>query len=349
MLTSDDARDLLSKTVTLLQLQSRRSTAQASAVLRKKVADILRKAAAELDPLADDLALWNGQMRPASQLSALATKVGLDAFTKIKEAMDKMIADLKEQQAEEVKQKEFCNTELNENEKQTYKTTETLKDLNEKIEDLKVTIETLEQEIAAAKEEIATTQVELKKAGEARKAENQEFQVTVSDQRATQAILKKAMARLKKFYDFLQQKQPAPPGGMPMATRKKSAGGNVVISLLEQIVEDSLKVENEAIEAEQAAQQSYAEFVTDSDSTIQALQEAIVQKTDNVATATADKENAELEATATEEQLQGLASYAADLHEECDFVLKNFDLRQAARLKEIEAIQEAKAILSGMQ
>merc|ERR550537_1383285 len=133
-----------------------------------------------------------------------------------------------------------------------------------------------------------------------------------------------------------------------MANRKKSAGGNVVISFLEQIIEDSVKVENEAIQAEQEAQAAYAEFINDSDAAIQTLQEAIVAKTDNIAAATTEKENAELEKTATEEQLQSLTAYAADLHEQCDFTLKNFDIRQAARLKEIEAIQEAKAILSGM-
>jgi len=42
-----------------------------------------------------------------------------------------------------------------------------------------------------------------------------------------------------------------------------------------------------------------------------------------------------------------LAQYEADLHEQCDFVLKNFDIRQKARLQEMEAVQAAKAILSG--
>lgn len=344
ILTSDDARDLLHKTVTFFQLESRSSTRS----LRNKAAKLLRKTAQELDPLDDDFDMWRGQMRPAAQLSALATKVGLDAFTKIKEAMDKMIADLKEQQAEEVKQKEFCTKELNENEKQTYTTNEHLKDLNTKIENLENTIATLTSEIAAAKEEIADTQVEIKQASEARKAENKEFQVTVGDQRATQAILKKAKARLNQFYSFLEEQQPAPPGG-GFAPHKKNAGGKVVISFLEQIIEDSVKVENEAIAAEQEAQSSYAEFVTDSDAAITSLQEAIVAKTDNIASATTEKENAELEKTSTEEQLESLAAYAADLHEECDFLLKNFDLRQSARLKEIEAIQEAKAILSGMK
>ena len=37
----------------------------------------------------------------------------------------------------------------------------------------------------------------------------------------------------------------------------------------------------------------------------------------------------------------------ADVRFKCDWTLANFDIRQEARLKEIEAIQKAKGILSG--
>ena len=37
----------------------------------------------------------------------------------------------------------------------------------------------------------------------------------------------------------------------------------------------------------------------------------------------------------------------ADLHKSCDFTIKNFDIRQSARDQEVEALRQAKAILSG--
>merc|ERR1719473_1586771 len=46
-------------------------------------------------------------------------------------------------------------------------------------------------------------------------------------------------------------------------------------------------------------------------------------------------------------ELEQLANEAADLHKACDFVLKNFDIRQTARDEEVEALKQAKAILSG--
>jgi len=37
----------------------------------------------------------------------------------------------------------------------------------------------------------------------------------------------------------------------------------------------------------------------------------------------------------------------ADLHGECDYVMKNFMIRQKARADEVEALQQAKSILNG--
>eukprot|EP00971_Amphidinium_carterae_P118957 2356839-Amphidinium_carterae.1 len=42
-------------------------------------------------------------------------------------------------------------------------------------------------------------------------------------------------------------------------------------------------------------------------------------------------------------RLEDLAAVSEDLHTQCDYFLKNFDVRQKARLQEIEAIQSAKA------
>jgi len=46
-------------------------------------------------------------------------------------------------------------------------------------------------------------------------------------------------------------------------------------------------------------------------------------------------------------ELEDLSNYNAELHTSCDFIIKNFDIRQTARDEEIEALKQAKAILSG--
>lgn len=50
---------------------------------------------------------------------------------------------------------------------------------------------------------------------------------------------------------------------------------------------------------------------------------------------------------ATMKEIESLHDTASDLHKSCDYILKNFDLPQSNRAAEIEALNEAKAILSG--
>jgi len=46
-------------------------------------------------------------------------------------------------------------------------------------------------------------------------------------------------------------------------------------------------------------------------------------------------------------ELEQLSNYKAELHQSCGFVVKNFEIRQTARDEEVEALRQAKAILSG--
>merc|ERR1719183_1409850 len=73
-------------------------------------------------------------------LSMLATSVELDAFTKVKAMIDKMIATLQTQQKDEVKKNDWCNAELQENEMTTMKTKDLKADLEAKIGELDATI-----------------------------------------------------------------------------------------------------------------------------------------------------------------------------------------------------------------
>merc|ERR1719301_366696 len=246
---------------------------------------------------------------PRAQLGMLAVSVQLDAFTKVKEAMDKMVAELKAQQAEEVKLKEFCTTEFNQNEKQTYEKTEEKEDLELEIEKLTALIERLTKEMEEAEKQIADTKLEIKKAGESREKENAEFQTTIADQRATQNILKKALAKLEGFYKkkaLLQQKQTPPVHFQPM---KKNAGSSPVMGLIEQIIEESVAVEEAAITSETTAQADYEKFVKDGNALIDELTAAITEKTAEKATAEADKVQAIADKDAAVAELESLAEY----------------------------------------
>merc|ERR1719345_283768 len=201
--------DLLRHSVSFVQV----NTESQMRVRRTRAMASLRKAAAAPAFEVDDMmAAWNGRVGggkvsmlsaaggPRMQLSTLAVSVGLDSFTKIKESMDKMTADLKKEQEEEVKFKTYCGKELNMNEKETYEKTEEKEDLEANIAKLTKLSTKLVAEIAAANAQIAATETGILKASQMREGENAEFQTVVADQRATQEILTKALAKLQAFY-----------------------------------------------------------------------------------------------------------------------------------------------------
>merc|ERR1712063_103748 len=80
------------------------------------------------------------------RLSAIATKVRLDAFTRVKKAIDDMVAQLLKEKEDEIKHKDFCVDEFNTNQLQTEKKDREKEDLLALIEDLELTIKTLTSE-----------------------------------------------------------------------------------------------------------------------------------------------------------------------------------------------------------
>merc|ERR1711862_492431 len=106
-------------------------------------------------------------------------------------------------------------------------------------------------------------------------------------------------------------------------------------------------MEAEAIRAEEDSQKAYEDFVKETNGSIEAKSEDIVNKSEEKAKAEADLVEAKEAKESTMLELEQLSNYNAELHQSCDFVLKNFDVRQTARDEEVEALKQAKAILSG--
>merc|ERR1719387_2448307 len=154
----------------------------------------------------------------------LASRARLDAFTKVKAAIDEMIAALLKEKEDEIKHKDFCTEGLNTNERETELKQRDLDKLDATLGELTAKLDTLTKELATLESEIKEMQTQLKRAGEDREMENSDFQKTVADQRATKELLTKALDVLKKVFDkkFIQlsakaKKQepagpPPPPG-----------------------------------------------------------------------------------------------------------------------------------------
>lgn len=330
ILTADEARDAMTGTYNFIQ-----TSQQSLGAGRKHAASILRHAAA-------------ATRNP--ELSALATSVELDAFTKVKKAIDDMVAQLKIEQADEVKKNDWCKGSLQENEMTTARTETAKTDLQAKIQLLESNIEGLEHAIAAATASISELHVNLQRASEDRRTENMDFQTTVADQTATIEVLHNALDRLATYYDaqLLQtkksQKQTPP---VPEMEYKPQAGATGVMSMIEKLISEAKDLVDKSRAGEGQSQAAYEALVADTNANVKALQNEIVSSTKSKAKATKAKLTAESDLMDTVDELEGLYGTNSDLHAECDYVLKNFDLRQTARAQEIEALQQAKEILSG--
>merc|ERR1719321_106508 len=201
--------------------------------------------------------------------------------------IDEMVADLKKEQEDEYKHQQFCAAELAENEQQQSDTKDKISDLTAEIEESSAKVETLSAEIDELQKQIAEMNVQLKRAGEDRVLANKEFQRTIQDQRATQLILKKVMARLEKVYEapepdatnasepepafFLQRGLKKQPAGMPgFSSYSKNDEGGGVLSLIAEIVREASSLEAEATVAEQGAQNDYQAFVAETSKSIAA-------------------------------------------------------------------------------
>jgi len=335
ILSNDDAHDTFTKTFNFVQVAEKRDGAT-----RDRAAALLRKTAKQLnDP----------------QLLALATKVRMDVFAKVQAAIDGMVEELLKEKADEIKLKDFCVEGLNENQKAQELKARDIDDLTAEIAQLTSSIDELAQSISGLQAEVAEMQLQLKRAGEDRELENKDFQATVADQRETQKLLTSALNVLKAVYakKFLQtgaatQRQPAGPPPPPGFKEYKQAGGaGGVLGMIEQIIADTKTLEADAIKAETDAQKAYESVVKDTNASIEQKTRDITNKTGEKAKAEADKTAAEEGSDAALNEQQMNKNEEADLHKSCDFTLKNFDIRQASRDQEVEALRQAKSILSG--
>jgi hypothetical protein len=342
ILTGDEARSLFDKTINFVQVRA----VTARAAMQEKAKN---KAMQRILMMAKKSKNW--------QLASLAVRVKLDAFTKVKKAMDTMLAELKSQQKAEYAKWETCKKDIDTTEDKIWDAKVVKRDLASKHKDLENTLKNLNKDIDDLKTEVAEAEVSLKKAGEQRKSDNQAFQTTVNDQRAMMTILNMALERLKAFYEpkasfaqvhaHTQANPPPKPSGPEAVGYKKSGTSGGVMQLLGMIIADAKRTEDEMRADEQQAQKDYAETVATTTASIEADRVSISQKEEQVASAESEKSETEESQLANGASLSELAQLLQGLHNQCDYVIKYFDIRQSTRAEEMDAIEEAKAILSG--
>merc|ERR1719395_36273 len=246
------------------------------------------------------------------RLSTLAVGARMDAFGNLKKTIQTMVDRLLKEKEDEIKHKDFCVEQLNENARATEVATQNKNDADAKIAEFKAALDVLDKEIAQLKADVVELNKQAKMAGEDREKANKDFQVILADQRATQKLVGTALGVLKGFYEkaaLLQKGQKvallqllvgqAPPPGFKSYEKNKQSGG--VMGMMQGIIDEAKGLEAEAIRGEEDSQKAYEEFVMDTNDSIDSATKDIVSKTDMKAKAEAEKVEAETEHAATME------------------------------------------------
>ena len=140
---------------------------------------------------------------------------------------------------------------------------------------------------------------------------------------------------------------PPPPPETFGAYSKKSEESNGVMGMIDLLVADLDKEMTEAKTEEKNAQSDYEEMMADSAEKRTTDSKSLANKEAAKADLEVDIENHETEKGAATKELLATAKYEQQLHAECDWLIKYFDVRKEARTGEIDSLTKAKAVLSG--
>ncbi|CAE7556115.1 psbJ [Symbiodinium natans] len=332
ILDSDESFDLFGRTMTPSFLQM---TSKKGAAMPEQIYDKL-------------LALGKSH---DTRLVTLSLQAKVDGLAKVRKQIDAMVAALKEEQAAEVKKKDYCIEELQKNRLAAADKTREGEEFSAAAEDLKQKVKALDLQTAEVQAQVAGLKKQQKLAAQNREKENAEFQKTVQEQRQTQVLLKKALGVLAAFYNtkgegsFLQKAHPKEPdtfGGY-----KKSSANNGVMMMLQQLIADAQEMEAESTAAEREAQKDYEDFGKETIASLATKDKELEDQAEQKAKLTERMVQARQSKKGAEAEVANLAGLEGDLHESCDFTVQNFDARQKARNDEVEALLEAKSNLSG--
>jgi hypothetical protein len=355
LLNDDDALELFKKTLpgsSLLQIQVSNKQVRAQA-----------------------MALIHGHKDYRLDLISLALKGKKVSFDKVIKMIDDMVALLKKEQGDDDDKKEMCEKQLDKAEDDLKVLETTISDLEKSIEDSKESIATLTDEIKALKDGIVELDKQVEDATTNRKEENEDYQSLMQNNQAAKELIDMAKNRMNKFYNpslykappkreltmeekmgygasFMQIRMhsvdaPPPPPETFGAYSKKSEESNGVIMMMDTMIADLDKEMQEAELEEKDAQEEYEQMMKDAAEKRVLDSKSITEKEGTKADDEANVEKSGQERTAKMKEALATVTVIEDLHKDCDWLLKNFEVRKEARAGEADALKKAKAVLSG--
>merc|ERR1719263_955564 len=290
-----------------------------------------------------------------------------DAFTKVRKAIEKQIATLKAEKADDVDHRDYCVAEFAKN-KNLFEAEE---DKNEGLvsqrNELAETLKKATEDVKEYKDEIAQMQLSSNRAADDRARENAEFQAELQDQLITETILRKALARLTQKYALLQAQADDDDAELALAQQpahmnlsgnaparfsdngavKLSGAGAKVTALIEEVIKKGEATMRGLKKAEKDSQVAYESFVQGNNKSIAEKQQAVIAKPEEIGMSGQDFANTKRKVEESDDTIAGHKKRKDILKGSCDFIMANFDIKQQALSHEMEALRQATSVLSG--
>lgn len=325
-------------------------------MLQKGTAFLSLRASAKA-PTMDKVAayLQEAAERTGSQeLQTAANSAESAPFEKVKKMITEMIVKLKEEANEEAEHSAWCDTELTTNKQTRSDKSSEIEELNSDIEGLQASNSKLSIEVSELQVDIQNLESERSRASEDRTAEKAKNQATISDAKEAQAAVSNALAVLKEFYDKASEAsalvQGAPDDAPetftePYKGMQGQSGG--VLGMLEVILSDFARLEEDTTASEAAAQEEYKTFMSDSKTDLATKNADVKGKTDKITRQDESISQTRESLAATEKELDAAQEYYEKLKPGCVSGGVNYDDRVKQREAEVQSLKEALKILNG--
>jgi len=273
---------------------------------------------------------------------------------------------------------EICHEELDEAEDKLKATEEKIKNYEKAIKVDKAAIEQAEEDETDLADGIKKLDKDVVDAAGTRKEEHEHYVATLSENKAAKELLLMAKNRLMKFYNpslskeepkaelseqeriaqnlggssFIQIHDHAQEDGRPHpvgAYSAKKKEGTGVIEMIDMIITDLDKEIVEQETAEKDAMEDYETFMANSKDKKAKDARMIEMKKKMEADLKVELQMLRAKDKAKLREAYATTGVLGDLHQDCDWLLLNFDTRKEARTAEIDSLNKAKAVLSGME
>jgi len=299
--------------------------------------------------------------RPALDFIALALHGKKIGFGQVIKMIDDLVTELKKEQQDDDNKKEYCDEQFDLADDKKKVEEKKIADLETAIAESEEGIVSTKEQIDALEDGVRALDKSVAEATEQRKEENEDYTALMAADAAAKELIGFAKNRLNKFYNPKLYKPPAafvsigahgrdappPPPAAVEAYSKKSEESNGIIAMMDSLIKDLDKEMTEAEVTEKDAQGDYETFMQDSATKRAEDSKTLTDKQGALANLETSLGDQKAEKESTTKTLSATNEYIASLHAECDWLIKYFDMRKEARSTEIDALGNAKAVLSG--